>query len=114
MSKAEPLAINAHEDAALFREAVQFTAAETGFVPRLIEKDYFCTVLLAFLSETAGDELVFKGGTCLAKVHAALYRLSEDLDFTIPVSVNAKRKERSSRVERVKIALTGLKRAIPA
>ena len=113
MSKAEPPVVRAHEDVALFREAVRFTAAESGFTPRLIEKDYFCTVLLAYLSGGAGDELVFKGGTCLAKVHAALYRLSEDLDFTIPVSANAKRKERSSRVESVKMALTGLKRAIP-
>lgn len=113
MSKAEPPAINAHEDVALFREAVRFTAAESGFTPRLIEKDYFCTVLLAYLSGSAGDELVFKGGTCLAKVHGALYRLSEDLDFTIPVSLNARRKERSSRVESVKMALTGLKQAIP-
>jgi len=24
-------------------------------VPRLIEKDYFCTVLLAYLSKEAGD-----------------------------------------------------------
>ena len=39
MSKAEPLAIKAHEDVALFREAVRFTAAESGFVPRLIEKE---------------------------------------------------------------------------
>lgn len=70
MSKAEPPAIRAHEDAVLFREAVSFTAAETGFAPRLIEKDYFCTVLLAYLSAAAGAELVFKGGTCLAKVHS--------------------------------------------
>ena len=63
MSKAKSPAINAHEDAALFREAVQFTAAESGFVPRLIEKDYFCTGLLAYLSKAAGDGLVFKGGT---------------------------------------------------
>ena len=114
MSKAEPPAIRAHEDAVLFREAVGFTAAETGFAARLIEKDYFCTVLLAYLSAAAGAELVFKGGTCLAKVHSELYRLSEDLDYTISVPVDAKRKERSSRVESVKTALNGLKRAIPA
>ena len=114
MSKAEPPVIRAHEDAVLFREAVNFTAAETGFAARLIEKDYFCTVLLAYLSAAGGAELVFKGGTCLAKVHSELYRLSEDLDYTIPVPVDAKRKERSSRVESVKTALNGLKRAIPA
>lgn len=75
MSKAEAPTINAHEDVALFREAVRFTAAESGFVPRLIEKDYFCTVLLDYLSTAAGAELVFKGGTCLTKVHSELYRL---------------------------------------
>lgn len=113
MSEAEPPAINAHEDVALFRAAVQFTAAESGFVPRLIEKDYFCTVLLAYLSKEAGDELVFKGGTCLTKVHSELYRLSEDLDYTIPVAVDAPRTERSRRVEPVKVALGKLNRAAP-
>jgi hypothetical protein len=43
-SKTEPLEI--HADAALFREALGFTAAETEFIPRLIEKDYFCTFVL--------------------------------------------------------------------
>lgn len=113
MSKAEP-AINAHEDVTLFREAVQFTAAESGFVPRLVEKDYFCTVLLAYLSEAASDELVFKGGTCLTKVHSELYRLSEDLDYTIPVPVDASRAERRRRVELVRAALDKLTRALPA
>ena len=113
MGRAEPPAINAHEDVALFREAVRFTAAESGFVPRLIEKDYFCTLLLAYLSEAAGDELVFKGGTCLTKVHSELYRLSEDLDYAIPLPAEARRTERSRRAERVKSALTGLNKAVP-
>jgi len=113
MSKAEPPAINAHEDAALFREAVQFTVAESGFVPRLIEKDYFCTLLLAYLSEASGDGLVFKGGTCLTKVHSELYRLSEDLDYTIPVAAGTRRTERSRRADEVKTALSRLNKAIP-
>jgi predicted nucleotidyltransferase component of viral defense system len=82
-----------HEDPSRFREAIRFTAAETLFLPRLIEKDYFCTLLLGYLS--ASDSLlVFKGGTCLAKVHAGFYRLSEDLDFVIPTSLSASRSER--------------------
>jgi len=113
MSKAKPTAISAHEDALLFREAVRFTAAESGFVPRLIEKDYFCTLLLAYLSEAAGDELIFKGGTCLTKVHSELYRLSEDLDYTIPVPAGTRRTERSKRAEQVKSALSKLNRAVP-
>ena len=114
MTKAEPPPINAHEDVALFREAVQFTAAEIGFVPRLIEKDYFCTVLLDYLSTTAGADLVFKGGTCLTKVHSELYRLSEDLDYTIPVALDAPRTERSRRVESLKTALSTLSKTVSA
>jgi len=82
-----------HDDPVLFREAVSFTAAETRFLPRLIEKDYFCTILLNYLAASVG-KLVFKGGTCLTKVHAGFYRLSEDLDFVIPTPLSASRSER--------------------
>ena len=37
MNAANPLPIALHEDVALFREALRFTAAETGFISRLIE-----------------------------------------------------------------------------
>ena len=57
----------------LFAEAIGFTSAETGFIPGLIEKDYYCSVLLQDLG-SAGADLVFKGGTLLAKVHAGFYR----------------------------------------
>ena len=113
MSRTEPPVINAHDDVDLFCAAVQFTAAESGFVPRLIEKDYFCTVLLDYLSRSAGNGLIFKGGTCLAKVHSELYRLSEDLDYSIPVAADAARSERSKRAEPVKVALGRLHRAVP-
>jgi predicted nucleotidyltransferase component of viral defense system len=112
MSKAEP--ISTHDDAALFRDAVRFTADGSGFAPRLIEKDYFCTLLLDYLFTAAGAELVFKGGTCLTKVHSELYRLSEDLDYAIAVAVDSPRAERSRRVEPVKAALSRLNKAIPA
>ncbi|WP_165225261.1 nucleotidyl transferase AbiEii/AbiGii toxin family protein [Aquisphaera insulae] len=38
--------------------------------------------------------LVFKGGTCLSKVHAVFFRLSEDLDFAVSISPAASRSER--------------------
>jgi predicted nucleotidyltransferase component of viral defense system len=106
MSKSDPIAIRVHEDRDWFREAVNFTAAATGFSPRLIEKDYFCTVLLQRLA-TAG-ELVFKGGTCLAKVHGEFYRLSEDLDFVIPMPCEASHTERKAKAAGVKTAVTEL------
>ncbi len=94
MSVTEPIPIRLHEDPVLFREAVNYTAAETGFTARLVEKDYFCSVVLQYLAGVS-DELTFRGGTYLAKVHAELYRLSEDLDFVIPADVDASRGERS-------------------
>jgi len=100
--------LNLHEDLAMFREAVNFTASRTGFNPRLIEKDYFCTVLLAYLSDHGDGQLVFKGGTCLAKVYAGFYRLSEDLDFTIPLAVDVSRTQRRRAVAATKDAVNQL------
>lgn len=94
MNDSDRYAPRVHTDPVLFREAVGFTAAQTGFSPRLIEKDYFCTVLLAHLASVRGSPLLFKGGTCMAKVHADFYRMSEDLDFAIPVETTCSRAER--------------------
>ncbi len=60
MSVSDSAPIRLNDDDALFREALTYTAAETGFIARLIEKDYFCTVLLQYL---AADRygLVFRG-----------------------------------------------------
>lgn len=103
-----------HEDPEWFREAVNFTAAVTAFAARLIEKDYFCTLLLGHLATVASDSLVFKGGTCLAKVYARFYRLSEDLDFVIPMPIDATRGERRQQAARVKEAVMRLGDLIPA
>ncbi len=113
MTTTEPPAIRIHEDTDLFREAVNLTAAETKFAARLIEKDYFCTVLLAHFGAAVGEELIFKGGTCLAKVHADFYRLSEDLDFVISVATDASRPERRKRVDPVKAVFATLDGRIP-
>jgi hypothetical protein len=56
--------------------------------------------------------LVFKGGTCLAKVHAGFYRLSEDLDFAIPMPIGATRQERSRRAAATKQAVAELPHAL--
>lgn len=107
MKHDDPPAIRFHEDVALFREAVSFTSARTAFPAGLIEKDYFCTVLLASLASVPGEH-VFKGGTCLAKVYGEFYRLSEDLDFAIPLSPTASRSERSKKIAGLKKAIAHL------
>lgn len=98
MNNTEKHAFRLHEDVVFFQEALNFTAAQTGFSLRLIDKDYFCTVLLAHLAEAKAASLVFRGGTCLAKVHAEFYRLSEDLDFVISMPTTAPRSQRSRQV----------------
>ncbi len=105
---AEFTGLHLHEDMPLFREAINFTVARTGFNARLIERDYFCTLLLAYFAKYGGDALVFKGGTCLAKVHAGFYRLSEDLDFTIPLPIAANRSMRRQAATKIKNAVHGI------
>jgi hypothetical protein len=88
-----------HSDPALFKEAISYTSAQTRFIPRLVEKDYFCTVILERLSFHAGANvgrvaglnvgqsgvldgrpgLVFKGGTCLTKAYLGFYRKAKSL-----------------------------------
>jgi predicted nucleotidyltransferase component of viral defense system len=112
MNKSDPAVIRIHEDRDWFLEAVNFTAAATGFSPRLIEKDYFCTVLLQRLA-TVGA-LVFKGGTCLAKVHGEFYRLSEDLDFVIPMPCDANCTERKVQAAQAKKTVLEIEKQVPA
>jgi predicted nucleotidyltransferase component of viral defense system len=51
--------------------------------PAIIEKDYYVTQALSILSDIQDDHsaLVFAGGTCLAKAHRLVNRMSEDIDF---------------------------------
>lgn len=52
-----------------------------------IEKDYFLSKVLSSYQELKSkeiqlQELIFKGGTLLAKKHLKYHRISVDLDFT--------------------------------
>ena len=100
-------------EAGFFREALGFTRQQYGFPERLIEKDYLCSLLLEYLSD-AQENLVFKGGTCLAKVHADFYRLSEDLDFVIPMPTDASRAARSRTAEGLKTVIAALPNMLPS
>jgi len=96
----------------LFREAVSFTQQRYHFPGRLIEKDYVCTIILEFLT-AAHPDLVFKGGTCLAKIYANFYRMSEDLDFVIPMPIDAPRSARSARARKLGQVIAALPQAFP-
>ncbi len=68
----------------------------------LIEKDYYCTVLLQYLYHQPDSPLIFRGGTCIGKVYADFYRLSEDLDFMISTPPEASISVRRKRIAPVK------------
>ncbi|MBA2654382.1 MAG: nucleotidyl transferase AbiEii/AbiGii toxin family protein [Gammaproteobacteria bacterium] len=102
-----------HLDKNQFISATEYTAAETNFEPGLVEKDYFCTVILHWLSSQTTNALVFKGGTLLAKVHAGFYRLSEGLDFSLPISSLATRKQRSDIIKPIKLLINRIPEKLP-
>ncbi len=52
-----------------------------GLRPALIEKDYFVTEALRIIAATAGDKVIFKGGTSLSKGWNLIERFSEDIDI---------------------------------
>ncbi len=112
MSRLESRLFPWHEDPEFFAAALSFTAKETTFSARLVEKDYFCTVLLEYLT-AVGNALVFKGGTYLAKIHADFYRLSEDLDFVVSMPVDSSRAERSKKARSLKDIVTALPERLP-
>ena len=99
-------------DPDIFRESLSYSEGVTGFTANLIEKDYYCSLILhhIFSRET---QLVFKGGTCLSKVYADFYRLSEDLDLVIPVSVNTPKNQRRSKMGPMKRIFKELTAVVP-
>lgn len=103
-----------HEDAELFRAALSFTQSETGFSAQLIEKDYYCSLVLEDLLPTADPSWAFKGGTCLSKVHCGFYRMSEDLDFAYSVPCDASRSHRSKLIATARDRLANISTRLPA
>lgn len=99
-------------DPDIFAEALSYSEADTGFTSTLIEKDYFCSLVLQYIFSVA-TPLVFKGGTCLSKVHMDFYRMSEDLDLIIPVATGTTRNQRRHKIERVKSVFAKLPKVIP-
>lgn len=84
----------------IFREALSYSESVTGFTSNLIEKDYYCSLILQHFFDGA-TPLVFKGGTCLSKIYADFYRLSEDLDLVIPVTIETPRNQRRSEMDAI-------------
>lgn len=67
------------------RDLIQSTLLEIELTGAVIEKDYYVTQIINTLSniENENFRLIFAGGTCLAKAHQIIDRMSEDIDFKI-------------------------------
>lgn len=52
-----------------------------GLRPAIIEKDYYVNEALRLVAATAGDKIIFKGGTSLSKGWNLIQRFSEDIDI---------------------------------
>ena len=74
---------NFHKHKQKFLQSIRVTSNLSGFSEILIEKDYYCSLILNKLFQSFSSPLIFKGGTLLNKTHVGFYRLSEDLDFSI-------------------------------
>ncbi len=56
-----------------------------GVRQQQIEKDYIISWILwgIYNNDLLKEALIFKGGTCIKKIHIEDYRYSEDMDFTL-------------------------------
>ena len=73
-----------HENIALYRDAIRFTAQQMKLKPEYIEKDYWVTyALFSIFKSEIGKETIFKGGTALSKCYQLIDRFSEDIDLVV-------------------------------
>ena len=66
-------------------ELISVTRQHINLNDAVIEKDYYVTQVIHAVSDVENEyfRLVFCGGTCLAKAHRIVNRMSEDVDFKI-------------------------------
>ena len=68
------------------RDALEVAASLSGRRAHLLEKDIWVVQTLSVLFDAPfGRDLVFKGGTSLAKAYHAIRRFSEDIDITYDI-----------------------------
>ena len=73
-----------HQDRDLFVSLLQAASEYLKIPLLLIEKDYYISLILRKLSESAyREQIVFKGGTSLSKGYHLIHRFSEDIDFAV-------------------------------
>ncbi len=89
------------QNQSVLEELVSITSERLGLVdPYVVEKDLYVTLAIETLMrvEDSHFKLIFQGGTCLAKAHRIVKRMSEDCDFRIvqrnPAEIFSKEQQR--------------------
>lgn len=107
-------------DRAKLEQIIPVIAQKYKFRLEMIEKDYYLTLVLNSVESHLSQNLVFKGGTLLNKIHLNYHRLSEDIDFTYFGSNSLDtRSKRSSAIKPIRenvpelLKLLNLKSEIP-
>lgn len=89
------------------------TSTALSLANSIIEKDYYVTQVIQAISNTENDyfRLVFAGGTCLAKAHKVVKRMSEDIDFKIQIKETVRSLSKSQCLKKLKEFRTLIKRS---
>ena len=82
-----------HEDKKQFSHIINRVSYQTGRMGKMIEKDYYVTMILRLLSSEM-PFVVFKGGTSLSKCYKVISRFSEDIDVTVDQNLSQGQKKR--------------------
>lgn len=96
-----------HNDKETFSQAINLVTNKNGIRSEIVEKDYYVTMILRFLSERL-PFIVFKGGTSLSKCHKAIKRFSEDIDITIDTTISQGQKKKVKEAIEEVSAILGL------
>lgn len=82
-----------HEQKNLFKELILSTSQSLNVSPRIVEKDYFVSLILNELNLRMPN-LVFRGGTSLSKCYKIINRFSEDIDLTLAGSTSCSQRKK--------------------
>lgn len=88
-------------DLADFTDLIRATASARGIPAPIVEKDYYLTRALLFLSRDHAGRFVLKGGTSLTKGWNLLERFSEDLDLLLKVEFEGREISKGERERRL-------------
>ena len=84
--------MNLHKNKQEFYDTLLAVGNKLNTSPAIIEKDYYVTLILKYLSEKI-PFIVFKGGTSLSKCHNIIKRFSEDIDIAIDTEISKSQKK---------------------